>query len=218
MLRLQPGDPVILFNGALEGGEQEWPARVVRIGKRDVEVLVGAARAVDRELSWPVTLAVVPPANERMDWLVEKAAELGATAIQPLRGERSVLRLEGARAEAKVRHWQAIAIAASEQCGRARVMRVAPSVELAQWLTAAPASQRYLISPGAALVASAQPLPPPGAPIYVLSGPEGGLSADEEGAAVAHGFLAIRLGPRVLRAETAPLALLAWLGLSSPGR
>jgi 16S rRNA (uracil1498-N3)-methyltransferase len=160
------------------------------------------------------------PANERMDWLVEKATELGAAGIQPLVTERSVLNLKGERAVRKQSHWLGIAIAACEQCGRNRVPVVHEALGLAQWLTTleaeppvAPPSgqatgQRWLLSldPGAKPLSAAAD---GAADLTFLSGPEGGLSPAEEEAARAAGFLPVTLGPRVLRAETAPLAALS---------
>ena len=131
MLRLQPGDALVLFNGS-DGAD--WPGEIVRIGRRDVDVRLGAALPVDRELAFAVTIALGVPANDRMDALVEKAGELGAAAIQPLVCERSVVRLSGERAAAKRAHWQAVAAAASEQCGRARVAEVRPVASLTSWL------------------------------------------------------------------------------------
>ncbi|MCM5679188.1 16S rRNA (uracil(1498)-N(3))-methyltransferase [Schlegelella sp. S2-27] len=209
VLRLQPGDAVTLFNG--DGGE--WEARIVRMGRSEVDVQVERHEPVDRELPIDVTLAVGMPANERMDWLVEKATELGVAAIQPLVCERSVLRLSGERAQKKVAHWTAVAVGASEQCGRTRVPRVEPVRALAGWCAALPpggAGLRAVLS-----LQHAQPLaalPAAGAALF-LSGPEGGLTAAEEALARQAGFRAASLGPRVLRAETAPLAALALLGL-----
>lgn len=215
--RLQPGDTVLLFNG--QGGE--WQARITHMGRQDVQVELQAFDPVERERRLAVTLAVGMPANERMDWLVEKACELGAAAVQPLVCERSVLRLDGERAERKREHWQAQAVAAAEQCGRTRVMQVLPVRRLPDWLArqgeagvAADGAARWLLSPGAAAIqpltsAGAEALPPA---LLVLSGPEGGLSPAEEAAARAAGFALVGLGPRVLRAETAPLAVLAGLG------
>jgi 16S rRNA (uracil1498-N3)-methyltransferase len=208
--RVQPGDVLVLFDG--QGCD--WPAEVLAMGRSEVRVQVGAPQPVQRELPHPVLLAVGMPANDRMDTLVEKATELGATAIQPLLCERAVLRLDGERALKKVAHWQGVAVAASEQCGRARVPHIAPVLTLPAWLAgldrAAPAGPRLLLSPQPGAV----PLRgvPPGA-LCVLSGPEGGLSPAEEAAARAAGFSPTGLGPRVLRADTAPLALLAWVGL-----
>ena len=213
VLRLQPGGTITLFNG--EGGEYE--ATVTRMGRSDVEVEVGTHHTVEREAAAQVHLAVGMPANERMDWLVEKATELGAAGIQPLVCERSVLRLAGERAEKKQAHWQAVAIAACEQCGRNRVPVIHPVMPLDAFLRAAPPSEhaRFLLSPeeGAAPLAAAAA----GArPYTFLSGPEGGLSPGEAAAAQAAGFAPVSLGPRILRAETAPLAALATLLATLP--
>ena len=207
VLRLQPGDAVTLFNG--EGGE--WSATVTHMGRSDVQVQVGSHSAVEREAARAVHLVVGMPANERMDWLVEKATELGVASITPLLAERSVLKLKGERAEKKLAHWQAVAVAACEQCGRNRVPTLHPAQTLADWLQAPPQDgQRLLLS----LRPGTQPLhaaAPGHTGLVFLSGPEGGLSSTEEDLALAHGFAPVTLGPRVLRAETAPLAALAAL-------
>lgn len=206
VLRLQPGAAVALFNG--EGGEYE--AVVEHMGRSEVRVQVGSHHAIEREAPGEVHLAVGMPANERMDWLVEKATELGAASIQPLLAERSVLRLSGERAEKKRAHWQGIAVAACEQCGRNRVPVVHEVMEMARWLaTPQPQAVKLVLS----LSPEARPLGEASAPALVLSGPEGGLSAREEEAALAQGFQPATLGTRVLRAETAPLAVLAALTL-----
>jgi 16S rRNA (uracil1498-N3)-methyltransferase len=209
VLRLQPGAVLSLFNG--EGGE--FDAVVEHMGRSDVRVRVVAHVAVEREASRAIHLVVGMPANERMDWLVEKAAELGASSIQPVLAERSVLRLKGERADKKRAHWQGIAVAACEQCGRNRVPPVHEVMGLTEWLAAAPAGTlRLMLSLRAgaqALVSSAEGR----GPVTLLSGPEGGLSPAEEAAALAQGFVPVSLGHRVLRAETAPLAVLAALTL-----
>ena len=209
VLRLQPGAALTLFNGA--GGE--WHATVTQMGRSDVSVQLGAHADVNRELPLHVTLALGMPANERMDALVEKATELGAAVIQPLMCERSVLRLSGERAQKKVAHWQAVALSACEQSGRTRVPQVAEVRTLAQWLQALPpsAATRWMLSLRDAQPLADAPLPADG--VLCLSGPEGGLSPSEESAARALGFVPLSLGSRVLRADTAPLALLAHLGL-----
>ena len=145
VLRLQPGDALVVFNGS-DGAD--WPGEIVRIGRREVDVRLGAPLPVDRELACDVTIALGVPANDRMDALVEKAGELGAAAIQPLVCERSVVRVAGERAEAKRAHWQAVAAAASEQCGRARVAVVHPVASLPGWLASLPAAteQRIVLS------------------------------------------------------------------------
>jgi 16S rRNA (uracil1498-N3)-methyltransferase len=203
VLRLQPGDVITLFNG--EGGE--FDATVSRMGRSDVEVEVGAHRAVEREATRVVHLLVGITANDRMDWLVEKATELGVASITPLVAERSVLKLKGERADKKLAHWQGVAVAAAEQCGRNRVPPVHPAVTLSEWLKKATPGERWVLS----LCEGTQALLPlaVNVPVTVLSGPEGGLSPNEEAAAKAAGFTPVSLGPRVLRAETAPLAVLA---------
>ena len=220
VLRLQPGGRITLFNGqgALEG---EFEATVERMGRSDVEVAVGAWTATAREASRAIHLAAVMPANDRMDWLIEKATELGAASIQPLMSERSVLRLKAERADKKVAHWRAAAAAACEQCGRNRVPLIHEVATLADWLKASAGSPeaagtRLLLSlqPGTRPLAQAVAGSAAQAAFTFLSGPEGGLSPAEEAAALACGFVPVTLGPRVLRAETAPLACLALLTLS----
>ncbi|MCJ0765713.1 16S rRNA (uracil(1498)-N(3))-methyltransferase [Variovorax terrae] len=215
VLRLQPGDALTLFNG--EGGE--WAATVERMGRSEVEVRVDAHQAVEREAARAVHLALGMPANERMDWLVEKAAELGVASLQPLLAERSVLRLKGERAEKKQAHWQAVAVAACEQCGRNRVPPLHAPQDLLAWLRALPAAAgagetRLLLSLRSGAAPLAQAVPAAG-PVRFLSGPEGGLAPQEEEAALAQGFVPVSLGARTLRAETAPLAALAALTLAA---
>ena len=212
VLRLQPGEALRLFNGL--GGE--WTARIEHMGRRDVQVRVLSATDVDRELPLPVTLAVGMPANERFEWLIEKATELGVAAIEPLVCERSVVRSAAERAQRKLEHWRGVAIAAAEQCGRTRVPRIEPVQSFAQWLKARQAHADLpllLLAFGDARPLGALPASAwrQGPGLRVLSGPEGGLSPGEEQGARALGATAARLGPRVLRAETAPLAVLATL-------
>jgi len=213
VLRLQPGDEITLFDGSGD----EWTAAVTAMGRSEVRVALKSRQAVDREMRRAVTLAVVMPANDRMDGIVEKACELGAVAIQPLMSERSVLRLQGDRAEKKRAHWQGVAIAAAEQCGRSKPLQVAPAKTLAAWLAELPTDaddQRWLLSPVAAQPLSALTAASTEAQrVTVLSGPEGGLSDAEEQSARSRGFTAAKLGPRILRADTAPLAVLGWLAL-----
>ena len=217
VLRLQPGAPLTLFNDA--GGE--WAATVTRMGRSEVDVLVGAHDATERELPVRVTLAVGMPANERMDWLVEKATELGVDAVQPLVCERSVLRLSGERAEKKRGHWQGVAAAASEQSGRTRVPRIEAVLSLGEWLRALPepagASPRHVLSlgDGVALRDALVTVSEGNAAPLFLSGPEGGLSPAEEAAALARGFRRLSLGARVLRADTAPLTVMAAVAVAA---
>ncbi|MEO7245547.1 MAG: 16S rRNA (uracil(1498)-N(3))-methyltransferase [Rubrivivax sp.] len=213
--RAQPGDALVLFDG--HGGE--WSAEVRRMARDAVHVRVGAHDATEREADRAITVALGMPANERMDALVEKATELGAAAIQPLLCTRAVLRLHGERAARKQGHWQGVAIAAAEQCGRTRVPPIAPVRTLDEWLAGLPPAvphthTRWLLSPGAAPLAkvdAAAPTRPAAATL--LSGPEGGLTPEEQAAARAAGFVPVGLGARLLRADTAPLAVLAWAAL-----
>lgn len=215
VLRLQPGDAVTLFDGS--GGE--WSAQIDTMERRSVRVQVLDHSATEREAPIHVTLALAMPANDRMDALVEKAAELGAAAIVPLITERSVLRLAGERAERRQAHWQAIAQAACEQCGRNRVPMIDAVQPLGVWLAplGPPARDeaRLLLGWREALPwpEATGPLARAGAIVRLLSGPEGGLSDSEEDLARARGFAVASLGPRVLRADTAPLAALAALVL-----
>ena len=218
VLRLQPGAALTLFDG--RGGE--WNATVLRIGRRDVDVRVLDHVPANRELACAVTLALGMPANDRMDDLVEKATELGVAQIQPLLCERSVLRLSGERADKRVAHWQAVAVAACEQSGRTRVPRIAPVLTVSAWLQTLAAcadESRWLLTlrgaqPLQAATAATAAAPSTPAAVLCLSGPEGGLSEAEEAAALAQGFTPVSLGARVLRADTAPLALLAHLALT----
>jgi 16S rRNA (uracil1498-N3)-methyltransferase len=208
VLRLQPGAAITLFDG--NGGE--YRAVIERMGRSDVQVLVQAHQAIEREAPRAIHLAVGMPANERMDWLVEKATELGAASLQPLVAQRSVVRLAGERAARRQAHWQAIAIAACEQCGRNRVPAVREPVEVSNWLRALgpndERSARWVLSLDAG-ARQAAPDADAANPWTVLSGPEGGLTPDEEQTARAAGFRPLSLGARVLRAETAPLMVLA---------
>ena len=211
VLRMQPGEAITLFHGGLDGPGGEFEATVTRMGRSEVLARIGTHHAVEREAARAVHLLAGITANERMDWLVEKATELGVASITPLLAERSVLKLKGERADKKLAHWQAVAVAACEQCGRNRVPTLHPAQTLADWLQAPPQDgQRLLLS----LRPGTQPLhaaAPGHTGLVFLSGPEGGLSGTEEDLALAHGFAPVTLGPRVLRAETAPLAALAAL-------
>ena len=220
VLRLQPGAALTLFDGS--GGE--WSAEVLAMGRKSVSARALNFHSIERELATPVTLALGMPANERMDTLVEKATELGAARIVPLVCERSVLRVAGERAERKATHWQAIAVAACEQSGRNRLPQIDTPMLLRDWLAtvsaasaAGAATAAASVTAGARLLLSladgARPLAArrlaAGVPLLVLSGPEGGLSPAELAVALAAGFAPVNLGPRVLRADTAPLAVLA---------
>jgi 16S rRNA (uracil1498-N3)-methyltransferase len=213
VLRLQPGVAITLFNG--EGGQ--WSATVCKMGRKTVHVLVGEhCRGDAAELPQPITLALGMPTNERMDAVVEKATELGVARIVPLLCERSVLRLSGERAQRKQAHWQAVAVAACEQSGRTRVPEVAAIVPLQVWLKQLSPhlpARRLLLSLNEGVAVNSLDIA--SEPVMTLSGPEGGLTAQEAAAALTHGFAPVSLGARVLRADTAPLAVLAWWALRS---
>jgi len=207
VLRLRVGEALTLFNGA--GGEYAASIDAARSGR--LTVAVGEPRAVERESPLTLTLAQGVSRGERMDLVVQKATELGVSGIVPLFTERSVVRLGAQQAERKLNHWRAIAIAACEQSGRNRLPKVAPPLSLADLLRSGADREggRLLLSPGATSRLDA--LPHPATSVTVLIGPEGGLTDAEQEAAVAAGFLPVRLGPRVLRTETAAIAALALL-------
>ncbi|TDG08762.1 16S rRNA (uracil(1498)-N(3))-methyltransferase [Paraburkholderia guartelaensis] len=212
VLRLQPGDTIVLFNGL--GGE--YNAEIVGMERRDTQVRIGPHRDVEAEPPYRVTLAQGVAGNDKMDWLIEKAVELGATHFVPLTASRSVVRLSGERAVRRQVHWQRIVQASCEQCGRNRLPDVAPARDIAAWLDSLPkrpgeGELRLLLSPRANVAFSTLPVEPPSGEVTVLIGPEGGFSSQEEAAALDQGFIAMGLGPRVLRTETAGIAVLAAL-------
>lgn len=210
VLRLQPGAALTLFDG--RGGQ--YAATLADIGKKTASAHIGAFEDVEVELPYAVTLAQGLPEGSKMDWIIEKAVELGVAAVQPLAAQRSVVRLSGDRAEKRHAHWQGVIEAASEQCGRNRLAQLNPVADYRRWLAepgAAP-SPRILLSPRAqgSLAQWAQASGPQG--LTLMVGPEGGFTHEEEDAAVAAGALMLSIGPRVLRTETAALAALALLG------
>jgi 16S rRNA (uracil1498-N3)-methyltransferase len=207
VVRQQSGDELVLFNG--EGGQVR--ARLVEIGKRRATAEILVHDAVDVELPFRVTLAQGLPEGSKMDWIVEKAVELGVGAIQPLAAQRSVVRLSGDRADKRLAHWQAVVVSASEQCGRNRLADVAPVQDVDRWLAAPSTGTRILLSPRADASLAQWTRQTPAQDVTLLVGPEGGLTDQEEDAARAAGALALSMGPRVLRTETAGLAALAIL-------
>ncbi|MEW5966732.1 MAG: 16S rRNA (uracil(1498)-N(3))-methyltransferase [Pseudomonadota bacterium] len=202
-LRLAPGDAVTLFNG--RGGE--YAARIERIHKDEVAVAITGFADVERESRLRVMLAQGISSGERMDYTLQKAVELGVTAIQPIAAKRSVVKLAGERADKRVAHWQGVVASACEQCGRNQVPVVAPPLPLANWLGAQPKARLLFLSPLAE--ARLADLPAPDGSDCLVAGPEGGFEADEIAALHAAGATPVRLGPRVLRTETAALAALA---------
>jgi len=204
VLRLQPGDEVTLFNG--RGGE--YISTVEEMGRQKVLATTHKHLAVERECAQAVHLMVGMPANERMDWLVEKATELGVQRITPLMTQRSVLKLQGERAIKKTQHWQLIAIGACEQSGRNRIPVIETPVSLNHLLQTMPTDMHPFVLSTKTLKSHANFRPLDGKTIQVLSGPEGGLDPKEEDALISRGFQPWSLGSRILRAETAALKAL----------
>ena len=211
VLRLQTDDTVHLFNGS--GGE--YRGRLVEIGKRTAIVQLDEFTDREAEPPYRVTLAQGVAGGDKMDWLIEKAVELGVSSVVPLTAERGVVRLSGDRASRRQVHWQALVRAACEQCGRNRVPDVMAPQDLEKWLGSFPPAQdgelRLLLSPRAQLGFASLPASAPAAPVTVAIGPEAGFSPAEEAAIVDAGFATLGLGPRVLRTETAGIAVLAAL-------
>ena len=204
VLRLRAGDDVTLFNG--RGGE--FAARIAAAERLRLTVDLLQHLAIEREAPLRVTLVQGVSAGEKMDSTVRKAVELGVAAVQPVLATRSVARPKGERAESRREHWQKVAIAACEQCGRNRIPEVRPLVSLADY-RAEGAGAKILLSPLSQMPLSKMGLA--GDEFVVAAGPEAGFTAEEEAALAGQGFLPARLGPRVLRTETAALAALSAL-------
>jgi 16S rRNA (uracil1498-N3)-methyltransferase len=203
-LRLKAGEPVRLFDGS--GGE--YAAVLVQDG-RHLRASIGDFVESSRESPLQVTLAQCLSSGDRMDITLQKATELGVSAIQPLQSSRSIVRLDAERMARRLVHWQNVVISACEQCGRNRIPAVAPTADLAAWLvTHTTPGLRLMLAPEAGVGLKDLRRAPA---IMLLVGPEGGLSPEEQKLAEDAGFVGIRLGPRVLRTETAPLAALAAL-------
>jgi len=213
VLRARSGDELILFNG--DGREFNGAIETVR-GSR-VSASVGDGRQVDRESPLAITLVQCVPRGDRMDFIVQKATELGVARIVPVLSQRSVVRLDKAQAESKAIHWRAVAVSACEQCGRNRLPTIDAAQPLLNYLGGSPAGTgpRLVLEPespphahttaqdlgGAAAIADAE----------IAIGPEGGFASDELEAFRVAGFSQIGLGPRILRAETAAIAAVVWL-------
>ena len=204
VLRLKRGDEVRLFNG--EGGEYE--VSIHRVDKNEVTVEIGRHHNVERESKLSVCLAQAITTGDKMDYTLQKAVELGVARIQPLQTNRAVVKLNQERAEKRLQHWRNVVVSACEQCGRNSVPIVAPIMAFEEWVASTdPATMRLMLSPY--VEQSLRDCPAPTGEVSLVIGPEGGLNQDEVAFARVKGFTSVRMGPRVLRTETAPLAALA---------
>lgn len=203
-LRLGVGDKLTLFNGL--GGE--YPAEITALDKRNVQVTTGDQVQLECESELHIHLGIAVSRGERMDWVVQKATELGVNSLTPLITEHAGVKLTGERAEKKRQHWHKIAISACEQSGRNRVPDIQALQTLSSWIEDTQAERKFVLHHRATAFGAVTKAPKI---IALLVGPEGGLSDDEIEAAEQAGYTALRLGPRVLRTETAPLAAIAIL-------
>ncbi|QZA81660.1 16S rRNA (uracil(1498)-N(3))-methyltransferase [Deefgea piscis] len=197
VLRLQHSEEIILFNG--QGGE--FTAQIAAMGKKTVSVAVLSFADVDRESPLRITLVQAISAADRMDYTVQKAAELGVAVLQPVISQYCQQRYSGERAEKRLAHWQAIAASAAEQCGRTRLLEIRPILTLAQFLAQPNSDELKLLLCPTGAVAWAS-LPEKVASVCVLIGPEGGYSTEEDNQAIAAGYTSVLLGPRILRTES----------------
>ena len=201
-LRLKAGDALVVFDG--RGGEYE--ATIQRIDRDRVDVKVGALLPAERESRLALGLVQGLPEADKMDWIIQKATELGVGWIQPVTCERSVVRLAGERAARREAHWRRVAVAACEQCGRNRIPAVRPTLGFQSWIAVASGARRWVLVPDGTPVAA---MKPPEGELELLVGPEGGLSERERDLALPRGFETVALGRRMLRTETAPVVAMA---------
>ncbi|NNM81500.1 MAG: 16S rRNA (uracil(1498)-N(3))-methyltransferase [Burkholderiales bacterium] len=202
VLRLVEGDALVLFDGS----GKEFECRISQAKKAGMSVEIMGCEEIDRESGVRVTLVQSLCSNEKMDWVVQKAVELGVEKIQAVEAKRSVVRLSGERARRREEHWRSVAISACEQCGRNVIPEIPEIVALDQWLASRNEGLKLLLS------IEGTPLREFSAPqenVFVLIGPEGGLAPEEEHLARSRGFRDAKLGARILRTETAGLAALA---------
>lgn len=203
-LRMRADDSLVLFDGR----GSEWPAHIRQVDKKAVTVTLGERSERSCESPLHIHVGIAISRGDRMDWIIQKATELGVSAITPLRSERSEVKLKGERAEKKLRHWQQIAISACEQCGRNTLPQLDALAQLTDWASAVDAHRKYVLHHRASATAKISEIP---SSIALLIGPEGGLTDAEIAGSEQAGFSALALGPRVLRTETAPLAAIAIL-------
>lgn len=204
VLRLPVGAQLILFNG--DGSE--YPAQIVAIDKKQVVVAIGDAVEAPRESPLHIHLGIAISKGDRMDWVIQKATELGVTEISPLQSERVEVRLRGEREDKKLAHWRSVAISACEQCARNRLPAINDLQPLQTWIDHTEADAKFVLHHRSDAALAQSPAPQR---VALLIGPEGGLSELEISSAEQRGFQSLRLGPRVLRTETAPLAALSVL-------
>jgi 16S rRNA (uracil1498-N3)-methyltransferase len=202
VLRVRSSQPIVLFNG--EG--RDYPAQIVRLDRAGVTAEVGPPGQAEPPARLRVRLGLGVSKGERMDFALQKSAELGVTRITPLFTARSVIRLDAERLARRRQHWQGVVTAACEQSGRRRLAEIAPPEPLDAWLASDHPRPVVLDHRGAIPLMS---LPAPNGELTLLVGPEGGLEPAEHALARAKGFTPVRLGPRILRTETAPLVALA---------
>jgi len=207
VIRLEIGAQITLFDG--EGGEYAATLNCLEKRRAEAEIKLFLPREV--ELPHAITLAQALPEGSKMDWIIEKAVELGATGIQPLAAQRCVVRLSAERAAKKAAHWKGIIIAAAEQCGRNRLPHLADTADFGAWIGQHDMHRRILLTPRANQPLSDWARHHPAQPVTLMIGPEGGFSNAEENAALTQGALALSMGPRILRTETAGLAALSAL-------
>ena len=208
VLRLRPGDPLTLFNG--DG--REYAARLVTAESRGASVAIDSVAAADRESPLAITLVQAIARGEKMDWIIQKATELGVARIVPVSTARSEVRLDATRADKRREHWRAVAIAACEQCGRNIVPAIDAPRELAAWppeTGAGDRGSRWMLCPGAGT--RLRDLQPASGTLTLAVGPEGGFDESDSGTLFDRGFRGLALGPRILRTETAGIAALAAL-------
>jgi 16S rRNA (uracil1498-N3)-methyltransferase len=201
VLRLRLGAELVVF----DGGGDEFSAEVVLLSRTESHLRLAARSVRSAESSLPLHLGLGISRGERMDLVIQKAVELGVSTISPLVAERTVVRLEGERRASRWVHWQRVAQSACEQCHRNRIPVVAEPQDLAPWLASARGTRLLLDPAGRHAVRDVMPA---AEGVVLLSGPEGGFSQRERAWAEAAGFLPVRFGPRILRAETAAIAAL----------
>jgi 16S rRNA (uracil1498-N3)-methyltransferase len=209
VLRIGIGDKIVLFNG--KGGEYICSVDSVNSRQR-MAVKIEEWKEIERESPLTIILIQAICASDKMDYIVQKSIEAGVNAIQPLSTQRSMVKLSSEKASRRLEHWNNLALAACEQCGRNRIPTINPVMSMSTWLAQLPVmslESRLLLTPRENKKFSQ--LDKPSGPIKLLIGPEGGFSSDEQHLATASGFLPIKLGPRTLRTETAAIAAIAAL-------